>query len=71
MNKKRNRGLKRVNRTLRHKKPINLRKRTIRHHNKKYKGGGGSDINEEQLANDIQMKKDKETREVKEDRLKK
>ena len=37
VNKKRKRGLKNVNRTLRHKKPLNLRKRTFRHHNKKYK----------------------------------
>ena len=39
-NKKRGRGLQNVNRTLRHKKPLNLRKRTIRYHKKKYKGSG-------------------------------
>ena len=83
VNKKKKRGLKRVNRTLRHKKPLNLRKRTFRHRNKKYKGGAGSDDNEDKgnneakgnnvtkIATDIKMKEEKETRQVKEDRLKK
>ena len=81
--KKRKRGLKNVNRTLRHKKPLNLRKRTLRHRKKKYKGGAGSGDNEDKgnneakgnnvtkIATAIKMKEEKETREVKEDRLKK
>ena len=76
-NKKRGRGLQNVNRTLRHKKPLNLRKRTIRYHKKKYKGGADSGNNEEKGNNEdkiamaIKLKEEKETRQVKEDRLKK
>ena len=68
-NKKRGRGLQNVNRTLRHKKPLNLRKRTIRYHKKKYKGGAGSGNNEEKIAMAIKLKEEKDTRQVKEDRL--
>ena len=69
VNKKRKRGLKHVNRTLRHKKPLNLRKRTFRHRNKKYKRGGSK--SEDGLAMEIKLDNEKNARVAKDDRIKK
>ena len=59
--KKREGGLKKHLRTLRRKKPVNLRNRTIKSYGNKT---GGSDVSQIEMETDISLKENKETREA-------
>ena len=68
--KKGKRGQKIINRTLRRKRPVNLRRKSIKSYRKQKGGETSGDNNVEKIAMDIKLKKEKEARETKEARLK-
>lgn len=68
--KKGKRGQKIIIRTLRRKRPVNLRRKSIKSYIKQKGGETSGDNNVEKIAMDIKLKEEKEARETKEARLK-
>ena len=68
--KKGKRGQKRINRTLRRKRPVNLRRKSIKSYRKQKGGETAGDNNVDKIAMDVKLKEEKEARETKDARLK-